>query len=61
MAFSETADGRIAGHLSNGIEIHGKRASGQAHPGGCQRSLAPRVARPYDNYLILRIRDHRSS
>jgi hypothetical protein len=51
MAFSDTADGRIAGHLRDQVEIHGdeRRLTSEARRGGGR--LAPGVPCTYHDHV----------
>ena len=41
----QAADGRVAGHERDAVEVHGEHERGAAHARGSQRGLAPGMAR----------------
>jgi hypothetical protein len=53
MAFRNASNRRIAGHLSNEINIEGVKSSLQTHPGASHGGLAASVSSPDDNYVEL--------
>jgi hypothetical protein len=52
MAFSDTADGRVARHLPQGVEAVGQEQGCTTHAGGGKRCLGPGVSSTYDNNII---------
>ena len=44
LALGDTADGRVAAHLGDGISAHGQESRAQAHPRRRQRRLHARMA-----------------
>jgi hypothetical protein len=52
MAFSNAADGRVAGHLAQGIEAVGQQQGLAAHAGGSERGFGAGMATAYDNNII---------
>jgi hypothetical protein len=52
MPLGESADGRVARHLSDGICIHGKQQSLTAHSGSSQCGFNPGVTGT-DNYDVI--------
>ena len=62
MAFGQSADGRIAGHLADGVGIDGQQQRRATHPRRGQRRFDSGMAGPDDNHVIfLRINEHGSS
>jgi hypothetical protein len=56
MTFSDTADGRVARHLPQGVEAVGQEQGRTTHTGGGKRRLGPRVS-PADYNNIIFIND----
>lgn len=60
VAFGETADGGVAGHLTDGVEIDGKEESSASHAGSSEGGLDAGVAGAENDYVILdRMFEHR--
>ncbi len=52
VAFTDTADGRIARHLPQGIDTVGQQQGTGAHTRGRQGSLGPGMAPADDDYVV---------
>ena len=53
MAFGDAADGGVAGHLRDEVEIEGENGGAEAHARGGHRGFAACVAGAYDYYVEL--------
>ncbi len=53
MALADTADGRVAGHLPQGIDVVGQQQGAGAHARTGQGGLGTPVAAAYDNDIEL--------
>jgi hypothetical protein len=52
MTFSNSADGRVAGHLAQGVEAVGQQQGLAAHAGGSERGFGAGMTTAYDNNII---------
>ena len=60
VAFGQSADGRVAGHLANGVEILGQHRHLGAETRGRHRSLVSGMAGADHNYIVgFRVTEHR--
>ncbi len=53
MAFGDAADGGVAAHLGDEVEVEGEDGRAEAHAGGGHRGFASGVACSYDDYVEL--------
>ena len=53
MALGDAADGGVAGHLRDEVEIEGENGGAEAHARGGHRGFAACVAGAYDYYVEL--------
>jgi hypothetical protein len=51
MALGQAADGRIAGHVTDLIDILSDEKGGMAHPGASKGGLNARMASPYHYHI----------
>ena len=59
VALGQAADGRVAGHLADGIEIDGEQEGLATHARRRERRLHARVASAHhDHIILLRIDEH---
>ena len=53
MSFGQSADGWVAAHLPNAVQIHGEKRRFRAHPSGGEGRLDSRMTSPnYDHIVI---------
>ena len=53
LAFPKTADGRVAGHLANGLETMGQKQRLSAAPSRSRGRFRTGVAATNDNYIVV--------
>jgi hypothetical protein len=53
VTLGHTADGRIAAHLRDQVEVHGDDGGLQAHAGGSHGGFATGMARAHDHDIVL--------
>ena len=53
MALGDAADGRVAAHLRDEVEVQGEEGGAEAHARGGHRGFAAGVAGAYDDYVEL--------
>ena len=52
VAFGDAADGGVAGHLRNQVQVHGDHGGPQPNAGAGAGGFAPGVARADDNDVV---------
>jgi hypothetical protein len=55
LTFSNSAHGRVARHLGNGLQVHGDQQNAGAHVGSRCRSFATGMAGAYYDNIICRV------
>jgi hypothetical protein len=53
MAFGDTSDSGVAGHLRDEVEVEREERGAEAHAGGGHSGFAASMAGAYDDYVVL--------